>query len=254
MPLLNKTRTPMKKNNNFNVMENLMPDFKNNKIIGLEKQSTLRRLVGLLGMLLPLLLWLFLFIHNGVLKPLDSISHYFYTRVGSIFIIIVSLMAIFLLVYKGYELIDFILSSIAGICALLLLYFPTSNIACASEPECGSIITHLIDNEFRITFHFIMAGMFLGSLALMSIFLFTKKDSDKDGLIMPDFKGENIIFVVCGLLIILSMLMIATKCFGFFSLDEFNKNNLTFWFEVIALEAFGFSWFVKGDVFEKDKN
>lgn len=243
----------MKRKDIPNMMENLIPDFKNTEIISLEKQSTLRWLVGLLGMLLPLFLWIILFIQNDVLRPLDSISHYFYTRAGSIFIIVVSLLAIFLLVYKGYELIDFILSSVAGICALLLLYFPTNNIDCNSVSECNSVITHLIDNEFRIIFHFVMAGMFLGSLALMSIFLFTKKESDKNGLIMPDFKGENIIFVTCGVLIILSMLLIVTNCFGFFTADEFNEHNLTFWFEVVALEAFGFSWFVKGDVFEKNK-
>ena len=66
------------------------------------------------------------------------------------------------------------------------------------------------------------------------------------------FKNE-IIFVICGLLMLLSMLMIATNCFGYFTDKEFNDHNLTFWFEVVALEAFGFSWFVKGDVFDKSK-
>lgn len=245
----------MKKNETPNVIENLIPDFKNTEIISLEKQSTLRWLVGSLGMLLPLLLWLVLYFNNDLLNPLDSISHYFYTRASSIFIIVVSLLAIFLLVYKGYELIDFILSTIAGICALLLLYFPTDNIKCKTLQECESILTKFpLENEkFRSIFHFTMAGMFLGSLALMSIFLFTKKEGDKDGFVIPELKGEKIIFVVCGVLMLLSMLMIATNCFGVFTADEFNDKNLTFWFEVVALEAFGFSWFVKGDVFEKNK-
>lgn len=246
----------MKKNDTPNIIENLIPDFKNTKIISLEKQSTLRWLVGSLGMLLPILLWLILYFGNNLQTPLDSISHYFYTRASSIFIIVVSLLAIFLLVYKGYEMIDFILSTIAGICALLLLYFPTSNIDCAPDiTNCSYVITHFPDTneEFRSTFHLIMAGLFLGSLALMSIFLFTKKEGDKDGFVIPDLKGEKIIFVVCGVLMLLSMLMIATNCFGVFTVDEFNDKNLTFWFEVVALEAFGFSWFVKGDVFEKNK-
>ncbi|WP_041693932.1 MULTISPECIES: hypothetical protein [Emticicia] len=233
-------------------MENPMLDYSNTERIGLEKQTTLRILVGVLGMLLPLLLWLLLLIQNGVQSPMDSISHYFYTRAGTIFTIIVSLLAIFLLVYKGYEPIDFILSSIAGVCALLLLYFPTSNITCDTNLiNCDYIITHLNDNEIRIKFHFIMAGMFLGSLALMSIFLFTKKKGDPEGLVLPELKGEKIIFVICGLLMLLSMLIIATNCFGIFSKTEFDHYNLTFWFEVIALEAFGFSWFVKGNVFDK---
>ena len=231
----------------------LIPDYKDTKNIVLQKQDTLRWLVGLLGMLLPLFLWFFLFVHNGTSKPLDSISHYFYTRVGSIFIIVVSLLAIFLLVYKGYELIDYLLSSAAGICALLLLYFPTNNISDVSTSECRCVITMLDNNEIRKFFHLAMAGVFLGCLALMSIFLFTKKENDKKGLQMPSFGGENNIFIVCGLLMILSMLMILTNCFGLFTLDEFNQLNLTFWGEVVALEAFGFAWFVKGDVFESTK-
>lgn len=236
-----------------NLMETLIPDFDNNKVISLEKQSTLRWLVGALGMLLPILLWLILYFGNNLQTPLDSISHYFYTRANSIFIIVVSLLAIFLLVYKGYELIDFILSTIAGICALLLLYFPTDNIECKTLEECNSILTkYPLENEpFRSTFHFIMAGMFLGSLALMSIFLFTKKEGDPAGFVLPELKGEKIIFVICGVLMLLSMLLIATNCLGFFTKEEYNEKNLTFWFEVVALEAFGFSWFVKGDVFEK---
>jgi hypothetical protein len=227
----------------------LIPDYNDTKNIVLQKQDTLRWLVGLLGMLLPFFLWLFLFFHSGTLKPLDSISHYFYTRVGSVFIIIVSLLAIFLLVYKGYELIDYLLSSAAGICALLLLYFPTNNII----GDCNCVITVLDDNEIRKFFHLAMAGIFLGCLTLMSIFLFTKKENDKKGLRMPSFGGENNIFIICGVLMILSMLMIFTNCFGLFTLDEFNQLNLTFWGEVVALEAFGFAWFVKGNVFKSTK-
>lgn len=242
----------MKKNDTPNMMENLIPDFKNTEIISLEKQSTLRWLVGSLGMLLPILLWLILYFGNSLQTPLDSISHYFYTRASSIFIIVVSLLAIFLLVYKGYELIDFILSTIAGICALLLLYFPTSNIDCDPKiSDCNYVITHFPDTHEK--FHIAMAGLFLGSLALMSIFLFTKKEGDPDGFVIPELKGEKIIFVICGVLMLLSMLMIATNCLGFFTKEEYNEQNLTFWFEVVALEAFGFSWFVKGDVFEKSK-
>lgn len=227
------------------VQEVILPDYKDDTVIALQKQSTLRWLVGLLGMLLPLLLPLLLFLYNGNYTPLDSISHYFYTRVGSVFIIIVSLLAVFLLVYKGYEIVDYIFSTIAGICALLLLYFPTSNISCESVLECDSVITRLHNDNVREIFHFAVSGIFLISLSLMSIFLFTKEEKDPDGLVIPDFKKENLVFIFCGLLMILSILMIITKVFWVFSDKEFNEYNLTFWFEVIALESFGFAWFMK---------
>ncbi len=110
-------------------------DYEENDTIWLSEQKTLRILVGLLGVLLPIFLYGFLLIATGHTSPLDSISHYFYTRVSSVFIIIVSLLAVFLLVYKGKASIDFYLSSIAGIFALLLLLFPTDNISGFGEDE-----------------------------------------------------------------------------------------------------------------------
>src|SRR5690349_20893941 len=79
--------------------------------IWLFSQETLRKLVGILGILLPVLLYLFLLIDTGFTKPMESISHYYMTRACSVFVIVVSLLAIFLLVYKGKEPIDFYISA-----------------------------------------------------------------------------------------------------------------------------------------------
>src|SRR5215212_7022677 len=84
----------------------------------LSQQNTLRILVGILGLLLPLLLYIGLFIFTNYARPLESISHYYFTRVSGIFVITVSFLAIFLIVYKGKEKIDFFLSTIAGLFAL----------------------------------------------------------------------------------------------------------------------------------------
>ncbi len=228
------------------VQEDILPKYDPKGEVLYQKQSTLRSLVGVLGILLPLILWLLLYVHSGHSTPLDSISHYFFTRVGSIFVIIVSLLAIFLLVYKGYETVDFILSSLAGISALLLLYFPTSNIDCSFLLDCNTVITKIEDNTFRETFHFAMAGIFLGCLALISIFLFTKHTEDTKGLVMPKLKAENMTYIICGFIMLLAMLLILTNIFGLLSKEDFNNKNLTFWLEVLALEAFGVSWFKKG--------
>src|SRR5688500_1097995 len=89
-------------------------DYSEEDKIWLTGQKTLRKLVGVLGVLLPVVLYLFLLFDTGKLNPLDSISHYYMTRVSSIFVIVVSLLAIFLLVYKGKSLADFYLSAAAG--------------------------------------------------------------------------------------------------------------------------------------------
>ena len=68
------------------------PDHKTSELI-LSKTNTLRRLIGILGVLTPVMLILGLGIAIGFFYPLDSISHYYFTRVSGIFIIVVSLMA-----------------------------------------------------------------------------------------------------------------------------------------------------------------
>ena len=110
-------------------------EFKNNEDdIWLQSAKTLSRLIGVLGMLLPLLLWLFIFILNNQVKVLPSISHYYFTRYNVIFIVVVSLIAIFLLVYKKGKG-GFVLSTLAGIGAFLLLLFPTN----ALSEDCCEI-------------------------------------------------------------------------------------------------------------------
>ena len=71
--------------------------------IWLTSQDSLRKLIGISGIALPLLLLLVLWIDAGYTKPLFSISHYYFTRASGVFVIIVSLLAIFLLIYKGKE-------------------------------------------------------------------------------------------------------------------------------------------------------
>ena len=138
--------------------------------IALSNQVTLRRLVGILGMALPLLLFFFLLIDMGYSSPLPSISHYYFTRVCSIFVATLSILSVFLLIYKGEEPLDFYLSGTAGLFALCVVLFPTDNI---NGPYT---VTILKISKFRMIFHYVSAAIFLSCLAAMSLFLFTKSD------------------------------------------------------------------------------
>jgi hypothetical protein len=231
-------------------------EFNNDNELWLTNGYTLRKLIGILGMALPLLLWLFLVIESDLWVPIDSISHYYYTRAGSNFTIIVSLLAIFLIVYKGPDPVDFYLSSIAGIFALCVLLFPTTNLTEA----CGDInkkyavtFIPLSDlSSFRAIFHYVSAGIFLLSLAYMSLFLFTRS------LLPVELRGKNkrkrnVIFIACGIIMVAAVLVVFIG--GFLEAiprDIYQSNHLTFWMEAVAVEAFGFSWLVKGEAILKD--
>ena len=86
---------------------------------------------------------------------------------------------------------DFILSTVAGVFALLMVLFPTSNIDRMS-PDFACSVTTLNTNEFRITLHYISAAIFLLSLAVMALFVFTRSDKSKS--MPPRRKSEIFVF------------------------------------------------------------
>jgi hypothetical protein len=225
-------------------------DYSEEDKIWLTGQKTLRKLVGVLGVLLPVVLYLFLLLDTGKLDPLDSISHYYMTRVSSIFVIVVSLLAIFLLVYKGKSLADFYLSAAAGLFALCLIIFPTNDI---TDPDDIHVaVTNLKDHPFRPQFHYISAGIFLLSLAAISIFIFTRSNKSPEGR-TPRKRMRNRLYRTCGGIMVLAILVILANFLDIIPDKIFEDHNLTFWMETVAVESFGLSWLVKGEMFLKDK-
>ncbi|KIX20186.1 hypothetical protein SY27_13640 [Flavobacterium sp. 316] len=234
-------------------------DYDNQKDIWLKSTYTLRRLIGILGILLPLLLPLLLYLTDDLEELLPSISHYYYTKSGPLFIAIMSLLAIFFIVYKGNVFIDFIISSITGISALLVVLLPTDSLlqGCLNISK-KHIITILEKDPTREVTHYISAGIFLLSLAYMSIFRFTKtSEGYEDSKKQIDFRHK--IYRILGVIMIFSIILI------FLGSDYFNKivpnsfhdfhktHHLTFWLETIAVECFGISWLIKGGEFKLKK-
>ena len=74
----------------------------------------LRRLIGILGIGLPIAILLyFRFSHAQDLEA--SISAYYHTTFRDIFVGVLCAVGVFMIAYKGYENIDTVLSTIAGI-------------------------------------------------------------------------------------------------------------------------------------------
>ena len=215
-------------------------DYTKKEDIWLTSQNTLRRLIGIFGLMLPFLLWIFVFIVSGRTEELPSISHYYYTRANGVFIIIISTLAIFLIIYKGKELLDFYLSSAAGLFALCLLLFPTSNLYEACGDLCAPdkrafATTWIAAHKTREIFHYLSAAIFLGCLAAMSLFVFTK--SDKSKAQRTEKKNwRNRIYIFCGIVMFLAMLVVFP---GVLWIDEdfYDSHNLTFWMETVLLNS-----------------
>jgi hypothetical protein len=221
--------------------------------IWLTSQNTLRKLIGILGMGLPLLLFLVLLIDAHYATPLYSISHYYFTRACGVFLIIVSLLGIFLLIYKGKDPVDFYISTAAGLFALCLLIFPTYNISnnCNDKDYLYSL-TILHNSDFRPGLHLVSAAIFLSCLAFMSLFLFTRSDKSPKDRGRPK-RIRNRIYRTCGVIMIIALLVIvANFAFHVFPGNFFSDHHLMFWMETLAVESFGVSWLVKAEVILKD--
>jgi peptidoglycan/LPS O-acetylase OafA/YrhL len=90
----------------------------------------LRKTLGWLGMLLPVIVLVLCLIFQcvpGHLLP-DSISQtYYFAPTITPFMIILGAASILLMCYRGYEKIDDIINTLTGIAGLCICLFPCSN-------------------------------------------------------------------------------------------------------------------------------
>lgn len=219
----------------------------------------IRKLIGTLGILLPVLVYFF---HKDLLA---SISHYYYTESSVFFIAILSAFGFFLISYRGYDkdpakdiLSDNIITNISGFAVLIVVLIPTSCGGSASD-----LITNTIcqtkyyplfghDNFILNTVHLISAAVFLFTMGWMSVFRFTRTDTKEKK------KAEIAIYKCCGYTVWACIGILLVQFVGerFGAKLHISRYDV-FILETIAVTAFGFSWLVKGkalkDIVELNK-
>ncbi len=141
-------------------------------------------------------------------------------------------LALFFYCYKYKK--DNIIANIAGLSVALDALFPTSH-----------------PNVVVQTIHLVSAGVFILLLGYFSYFIFTKYNETAGKTPMKVIRNK--IYRTCGIIIFSSLFLLAI----YFIINRITGINLekycyVFWIETIILEAFGFSWLVKGGMFFKD--
>ena len=191
----------------------------------------MRIMIGVLGMLLP---WLVALITLSIPQSI-SITYYSLFAVGT-FMVVLGSAGILLINYKGYEKIDDITATIAGVFGILICLFPMTYL---DDPSVKTGVLHLPSDISNI-FHCISAVGFFGTLAFMSFFLFTRT-GDKENM-SKQKKIKNIIYKICGIGMLGSFLLMLLKL-----IPGFECYCLTWIVEAIALFFFGTSWIIKSD-------
>lgn len=194
--------------------------------------NRLRKSVGFLAFTLPLILIVWAAIFGDCKTIQSSLSDYYYTTSGDIFVGMIFSISFFLIAYKGYDRVDQWLTGVAGIFAILVVLLPTGQ---NMDEQCS--IRELEELAWRTTAHNILAILFFLILAYMSYFQFTKTS----GNMTPQKVDRNKIYRICAIVMIVALVLIPI----FSAFPIFPK--VIFWMEWVAMAAFGFSWLTKGE-------
>lgn len=208
---------------------------------------TMRNLIGFSGILLPFILILTTRTVNGdnLIEP--SISDYYYTSNGDVLVVLLSVLGVFLFTYNGYTFIEKGLTTLAAICAVGVAFSPTAT--CNPHSSTIHIANKTVPLLFGIERHFIFAGLFFISLAIISLVYFPKV-KDNEQVVTPQKKKRNIIYIICGWVIIACIVLLGLY---FIFKPLFLENvPVVFILEAIAIEAFGLSWITKGQTLWPD--
>ncbi len=192
----------------------------------------LQQVVGIIAVLLPPVVAIGNFAFGGEMK--GSISAYYYTRMGNVFVGSLCALAVFFLSYNyrplpGFEL-DHLLARFASAAAVGVALFPTtSDAATASGGEKVVAVVHLA-----------CACTLFVLLAFFSLFLFTKSDGSRP---MSDLKRRrNLVYRTCGVIIAAAIALVVVSNL----VKPPSSLHALFWLETAAVMAFGVSWLVKG--------
>lgn len=196
----------------------------------------LQKLVGGIAVLLPFVVVIGDFALGGD-ELRSSISAYYYSPMGNVFVGALCALGVFFLSYQhrplpGYEL-DNNLSYGASAAAIGVALFPTAE----HQAKAWS------GEWFVSTAHLLCACILFLLLAYFSLKLFTKSDPGRP---LSDAKRKrNTVFRACGWTIVGSIVLVALS--NLVQLSDSLRSLL--WLETIGVVAFGISWLVKSGIF-----
>jgi len=202
-------------------------------------QRAHRRLIGILGLLLPGLLYLLAGLRQTEGLPpwrfLTSVSAYYYTGAMGVFVGVLFALSLFLFTYRGYEgdKADRVLGSLGGAAALGVALFPTAVPFGVSEPAWWSPAIRMV--------HYASAVVLFAAFILFSIWLFRKSNIASRRNRPPDKKWRDSICLLCGIGMIICVLWATSSVV---------TKAPIFWPEALAIMAFAISWFVKGEAYQ----
>ncbi|MEM8774447.1 MAG: hypothetical protein AAGF53_05400 [Pseudomonadota bacterium] len=226
-------------------------------------------LVGVVAFFLPIVLFTGAQLAGTCMR--DSISHFYYAPfLGAAFVGMLFFIGGFLVAYTGDHWLEIWGSNIAAAGAFGVALFPTTGTGCEEATFVARVFAEVINTTpFAVSpiptggyfelfgetskWHQVAAGIVFVYLGLFCLFVLRRCIEGlhiQNGQLLPSKARRNRIYTICGIVILLCVLVLFLKSKGDAEFLEFwNRNNLTFYVEAVALWAFGFAWFTKGRPF-----
>src|SRR5215469_3591840 len=223
---------------------------------------TLRRIIGWIAVLLPVILVAArLFLHGHIyFQPQwpDSASGFYYSGMRDFFVGSMCALGVFLLAYRGYGRADFWITFIAGACAIGVGLFPTKPSCAQLQPNCPTPSQNLVGD-----FHNLFAFTLLVLMAVMSLRFaksgdehagkrklawlgFANNLDDRDGRTARKkrwshwYRGLALLTAFCGIIFLIC---------GFTKWLLWFQQHIRIFLLVVestAVFSFGVAWFLKG--------
>lgn len=250
-------------------------------LVQFQRQRQIHALwIGIIAFLLPILLY---FGHRSSSCFRDSISHSYYLPFwGDVFVALTCFVGLFLMFYRGQSLPERVLAISGGVFAVCVAIIPTNGSGCEEmlspsrifflDPTDTTVPSAYPHDTLQGKIHLVSAILLFIVLAVFNLFVFTATDKNNDYQVKRNNRNKlirNWIYKIAGGLMVASLVILVVG-FGFKDCDAFSPsqgitvagnfcsdhvwfdsafwddNNLTFYFEWLALACFGVAWFVKG--------
>lgn len=215
---------------------------------------TLRNLIGFSGLFLPVFLILYSMLYTeGILE--SSISDYYYTNCGDIFVVILSAISIFLVTYNGYDKKEKLLTNIAAVSGLGVAFFPTNSIGHFAHDSRHRLLIDPPEVLGLFELHFVFALLFFICISIITLVYFPKTNEDvvyKTEKVARHKNYRNRMYRICGWTMIGCLFILALYFKVDYVHDMFGDLPIVFILEAIAIEAFGISWITKGQTLWPD--
>ena len=194
----------------------------------------IRRAVGGLGLLLPIILGPFAYLFFGI-EIQENMSSYYHTPMRDVFVGVMFAIGLFLFCYVGSTQFENWTGNLGCLAAIGVALFP---IEANSDPLYQSTIAGYL--------HTVFGGLFFLTLSLFSIYHFPHNEPEDDSG-KWDFSRKTV-FRISGATLLLSVFSMGVFLFVLDreTREELSGWNLIFWGEWIAVWAFAIAWLVKG--------